>query len=122
MSDTTDFDQLDYWGSLSDNDLRQQFAETSRNALMRMLQELASEESRGVEVRPDNFVELVKQVRDLKRSGARSLGDAIIKAGKLIDEGLVEEARIVYQESLGACDSRFYRQIALDQLKSLANR
>ena len=122
MSDFKDFDRLDDWKSSSDSDLRQEFSQDAAAALKRLLQELGDETDRDVEVLPGNFVELVRKVSSLKRSGARALGDALIEAGKLAEAGLQNDARAVYLEYLETCEARFYRQIALEQLASLSKR
>ncbi|TQV73373.1 hypothetical protein [Denitrobaculum tricleocarpae] len=122
MFEPKDFDRLDYWKSLSDSDLQQQFDQDAIAALKRILQELADEKHRDVEILPDNFVELVRKVSSLKQSGARALGDALIEAGKFIEAGLYEEARAVYLEYLDSCEAEFYRRIVREQLASIADR
>jgi len=115
-----DFDFLDSWALMSDEDIRAvAFQETTR-VLHRLSQALLDEEQlRRLTVDVDNVAAVVRMLRKIKHESSRALGDAIAEANDLLDDGETEEAIKVYQRFHKECASPYYRAIALDQIRKI---
>ncbi len=89
--------------------------------MQRVVHLLADEsESEQIVVNNETFVRLVHEMRELYKIGSRSLGESILQASEYVDSQEVEKAKEVYRRFLSSCASKFYRDIAKNQLKRLS--
>lgn len=71
-------------------------------------------------IRRENFVSLTRRMRELYVVGARDLGNTMIEAEDLLNEGKRTEAREKYRAFLKQCKSGFYLNIARSQLAKIS--
>jgi hypothetical protein len=55
-------------------------------------------------------------MRELYRTGSRSIGETILKASVDLDSQDIEKAKEVYEHFLSSCTSKFYSDLAKRQL------
>jgi hypothetical protein len=75
-----DFDLLNRWAQLPDDDLARQATKEAIVVLRRVVSLLADGRQKGTEISEGSFVETVREMRELYRRGSRGLGEAIIEA------------------------------------------
>lgn len=115
-----DFDSLNQWATWQDSEIKRVVSADSIALMQRVVFLLADEKVQGeLVVDGENFVELVKEMAQLYRAGSRMLGDAILQASDFLDRDDLDKAKDVYQSFLSSCPSRFYRNIAKNQLDAL---
>ena len=79
---THDFDLLDEWALLPDSQLASIASNESYATLKRLLHLLRDGSTSDQLITEDNFVPLVRELRQLKHEGSRSLGETILRAVK----------------------------------------
>jgi hypothetical protein len=114
------FDHLKLWAALEDAKLQSLYSVENAQVLSEIVLLLGDGSERLADVTKDNFVALVREMRERYRIGSQQLGEAILKASELRDAGKTTKARHVYLEFLQQCPSRFYRRIARHQLSRLS--
>jgi len=118
-----EFDLLKQWGELDDVELGR-IANSDNIAVLervaRLLTDETTRENKGIE--PAKFASLVREMLTRYRDGAWQLGEAIIEAGDLADRKAYAEAQKVYENFLGKCRWKFYRDIARTQLQKLGRQ
>jgi hypothetical protein len=107
-----EFDVLGELAALSDDKLRQAYPQVRVGLLEQLFELLGDQELKRTVVSEASFVTLVRRLRALYESGSRALGQAILEAGQLADEGRAREARETLKAFIAANPSKFYREIA----------
>src|SRR5262245_43161329 len=90
------FDRLKQWAALEDAKLRSLYSPQSAQILSEILLLLGNDSERLTPVVEDNFLPLVRKMRERYRIGSRQLGDVILEASELRDAGQIAEARHAY--------------------------
>jgi hypothetical protein len=119
VSDEHVFDYLDQWSSLSDDEIFALYSHTTSDIARRALKELGNAEDQSIKVSKENFVSLIRRLREAKRIGSRALGEAIIEASELIERNHPGQAIEVYRKFLASCPSSFFRRIAMDAIDEI---
>jgi len=116
-----EFDVLNEWALLSDDELKGVVSDDSI-AFLQGVVSLLSDEKKGneISVSRNNFVSTVREMRRRYQTGSRLLGQAILEASDWLDKQQRGKAKEVYERFLLSCSSRFYREIAENQLKKLS--
>lgn len=114
-----DFDWLDLWASLPNTGPEKVVSDDTIAVLERVAQLLLGDETPSkVAVTQENFASIVRDMRKLKHEGARALGEAILEASDWLDKQQLAESRAVYEHFLSRCGSKFYTDIARNQLRN----
>lgn len=110
---THPFDYLTLWDTWEHSKIQKIISDETM-AILQEATDLLDDETKNEKtiVTRDTFVILVREMRKLCRNGSRSLGDAIIKASELADNGEYEKAIKTHEDFLSSCKSKFYRDIA----------
>lgn len=115
------FDWLNELASKSDAGIYQLFSSENAALLSRVSASLEDKDIAAVTiVQPDNFVSLTRRMRELYVVGSRDLGNTMIEAENLLNEGKHTEAREKYRAFLKQCKSEFYLNIARSQLAKIS--
>jgi len=115
-----EFDSLNLWASWSDAEIENIISDDTIVVLQRAVQHLSDEvQSSRIIVNRDNFVSTVREMRKLYADGSRLLGQAILEASDWLDKQEPAKAKEVYEHFLSLCASKFYRDIARNQLKKI---
>jgi hypothetical protein len=113
-----DFDILDALALKADDEIEMVASSQVFSMIERIEEQLVTRPMGRVD--QGNLVSRVRALRELKRSGSRALGDAILEASSHVDHEDIPRAREVYEKFLSNCDSPFYRRIAELQLRKLS--
>lgn len=115
-----DFDVLDRWAILPDAELEKAITNDAIRTLQRVVSLLGDEnQNKKQVVSRDNFISVVREMRMLKKTGSRRLGEAILEASDWLDKNQPAKAKEAYERFLSSCTSKFYRDIAKTQMGKL---
>ncbi|TAL32240.1 MAG: hypothetical protein EPN97_10045 [Alphaproteobacteria bacterium] len=114
------FDLLKHWASLSDPEIKH-LASAENISVLEEIVDLLGDPLVQYNIHDDNFVKVVRDMRNLYTVGSRALGAAIIEASDWVDKGQTGKAIDIYKGFLESCASKFYRKIAQSQLNKLQN-
>jgi len=121
MQKTHDFDYLNEWAFLSDDQLESVCSGETMAILTRVVKLLGDDKERSCDIKQENFTDTVRSMRLRYEQGSKGLGEAIIRAGDYLDKGMTHDAEKVYSNFLAICPSLFYRDIAVGELDKIKN-
>ncbi len=119
MKQPHEFDLLNQWASLSDDEV-EKLVTREATAMLQQIVELLSDESKPKTiVDRENFVSTIREMRKLYSDGSRLLGEAILEASDWMDKKEPAKAKETYHRFLSLCVSKFYKDIAKNQLQKI---
>lgn len=121
MIKTHDFDHLNEWALLSDEELQAQCSNDSLTLLKQVVDLLGNEQEAKAKVSSESFVANVRAMRRRYEEGSLSLGQAILDAGDFVEQGDTDKALQVYARFIEQCPSKFYCDIAMSEMEKLRN-
>ena len=115
-----DLDWLNRWARWSSKKIQENISDEAINTLQRVVDLLVDgpQHEKPV-VRPNNFVDVVRKMREAYKVGSQKLGEAILEASELNERDQVDKAKEVYERFLRSCTAPFYRHIAEVHLRDL---
>ena len=116
MKESHEFDLLNQWASLPDDEIEKLITTEAITTLQRVVELLGDESKPKAVINRGNFVATVRAMRKLYADGSRLLGDAILEASNWMDKQEPVKAKETYERLLSSCVSKFYRDIARNQL------
>jgi hypothetical protein len=119
MKQSHEFDLLNQWASLPDDEVEKLITTEAITTLQQAVELLSDESKSKVIVNRGNFIATVREMRKLYAVGSRLLGQAILEASDWMDKQEPIKARQTYERFLSSCVSKFYRDIARNQLRKI---
>jgi hypothetical protein len=116
------FDLLDTWAAMDIDDLEKEVSKENIDILFDLNTELLADHVDRENMTPQEFCELVDELREAKRYWSRQLGDVIIKASDLAEVSGKEPAISMLREFKAKCPSRFYLRIADTEIAFLTRK
>ena len=116
-----EFDILNKWALLSDTEIEKIISDDTIALLQRVVALLSNEaQNNEIVVRRENFVSTVRYMRKLYEDGSRLLVQAILEASDWLDKQQPAKAKETYERFLASCVSKFYRDIARNQIGKIS--
>ena len=109
------FDLIDKVGDLSQDVVEEYYSALNVEYVNILYKELTGNICGDIK-NSKEFSESVIQLRKIKRFWGRRLGEVFIAAGKLFDEGHVEDAIEILNKFLNECDSPFHVEHVKNQI------
>jgi polyhydroxyalkanoate synthesis regulator phasin len=106
------FAVLDAWGRVDLAHLEKEALTENINILYDLSKELSADHVDKENMTPQEFFEVVDELRETKRIWSRQLGDAIVKSSDLAEVSGKEPALSLLHEFVAKCPSKFYREVA----------
>lgn len=117
------FDYLRLWDAWNNAEIEEIISDKTIATLQEAVHLLDDETKTDKRViTRDNFVSLVREMRELCGNGSKNLGEAIIKASEHADNQEYDEAIIIYKDFLSSCKSKFYRDIARGYIRKYSDQ
>ncbi len=117
------FNLLDTISEYSQGDLEAAYkVKDKRDSILKLKDELLDPEATIEPSSPDEFIKLVRELRDAKRTWAQNLSKAIILETRKSKSGDSEGAIIVLKDFIRNCPARFYRTMAKNRLDYYKSR
>lgn len=110
------FDLLDYLAELGKERLEEHHSTTNVNILKELIFELNDEMVITDDITPSVFAEYVYQLRRIKRTWSRKLGETILAASEKKAQGDLNGAILIFEQFVKECPSTFYKNIAITQI------
>ena len=118
---THEFDSLNQWALWSDADIEEIVTDETIKILEKAVDLLVDDK---IQKKPiidrNNFVRVVREMRQVYKVGSRALGKTILEASEYVDRGELEKARDVYDRFVATCKVPFYRHVAENQSRRLS--
>ena len=116
------FDLLEDWAAMDSKELETEASKENIDILFDLSKELSADHMERENMTSQEFCELVEELREAKRFWSRQLGDVIIKASDLAKVAGKEPALSLLREFKTKCSSRFYREVADNQMASITRK